>query len=45
MIDILIWLAIALAAVFLVSSVLGLIWFTLIAIQFFRTMPDKEEFK
>lgn len=45
MIDILIWLAIALAAVFVVSSVLGLIWFTIIAIQFVRNMPDKEDFK
>lgn len=45
MIDILIWLAIGLATVFLVSSILGLIWFTIVAIQFVRTMPKKEDFK
>lgn len=45
MIDILIWMAIAVGAVFVVSSVLGLIWFTIVAIHFVRTMPDKEDFK
>lgn len=45
MIDILIWLAIGLATVFIVSSTLGLIWFTIIAIQFVRTMPEEEVFK
>lgn len=45
MIDILIWLAIGLATVLTVSYILGLIWFTIVAIRFVRTMPEKEDFK
>lgn len=44
MIDILVWLAIVLAAMFLVTSVIGLIWFIIIAIQLFRNMPKKGKF-
>lgn len=45
MIDILIWLAIVVGVVYIVSSVLGLIWFTILAIQFVRTTPKKGDSK